>query len=652
MYENIFTVLDRLVSGSGIKSAADQFYAHDRFFTFPRFHQTAAICAKGYRQAEIEQVEIVKTPADGKTTVHDYIMPKGWDAASAELSLIDPETSQRKLLASYQDCPHVLFNYSARTPDAGLEADLVYVPDLTRLSEKITPGCVVLIHDRTDRKIEKLLAEKGALGVICDWRDNILSTPDAHVWENYAFYPDNPFNLFGFSVDKATSDILIENCGKSKIHVRINSRSYDDEIDLVSAAIPGTGNEEVIACGHLFEPGAWDNASGAAVIQEAARILNKAISEGKLERPKRTIRFLSGFECYGLAVYLANHPDHRKITAGINVDGVGVDMFANQAPLCHFLNPASNPSFTDNLLDYILEKRLPLGNPKQQAKGMAKGEPVWFTDFPLTWRNVPFGGCDSFPADPYFDIPFPGLVQFSGKIWHNSKDVPDKLVPEVLAEFALITAAYLYILADAGERDALNLAKLIQLDFEHRIHRLELDGSVLRNLSRENLEFMFMQHEKSLKSLYKITDMPGDGNAVKVILSNYAKRNKTLCSRIVESLPVKKKSQLNPDLKRQAETMIPKRRTPGILTLETLDKNARYNCDWGPGYQVLINQLMWVDGKRSLLEIWRLLEQETGRTELRELINQFIFLEKHKYITISRSGIKNKSSLSCEEAVI
>jgi len=70
-----------------------------------------------------------------------------------------------------------------------------------------------------------------------------------------------------------------------------------------TCSIKGTdpAGGEIILSAHLFDGlfkmGANDNLSGCASILEIARMLNRMIREGRIERPKRTIS-LSGHRRY------------------------------------------------------------------------------------------------------------------------------------------------------------------------------------------------------------------------------------------------------------------------------------------------------------------------------------------------------------------
>ena len=84
--------------------------------------------------------------------------------------------------------------------------------------------------------------------------------------------------------------------GPVKLRANVDTRYYSGTYPYVSSVILGTdgaGAEEVLSLGHLYEEGANDNSSGVASILEAITTLNRLIKEGKLPRPKRTIRMLA-----------------------------------------------------------------------------------------------------------------------------------------------------------------------------------------------------------------------------------------------------------------------------------------------------------------------------------------------------------------------
>ena len=90
-----------------------------------------------------------------------------------------------------------------------------------------------------------------------------------------------------------------------RVRARVKAKSYAGTIDTVTGVLPGRNpREEVLAFAHLNEVGAWDNASGSAAVLEIARVLTRLIAQGALPRPARSIRFMLGWECYSLMIYL------------------------------------------------------------------------------------------------------------------------------------------------------------------------------------------------------------------------------------------------------------------------------------------------------------------------------------------------------------
>ena len=101
--------------------------------------------------------------------------------------------------------------------------------------------------------------------------------------------------------------------------VRLDERS----LRTVVATIVGSDrpHEVVTLVAHVQEPGANDNASGVGGMLEAALTLQRAIEQGLVERPRRTIAFVWGDEYEATRVFL-DHTEREPI-AGISADMIG-----------------------------------------------------------------------------------------------------------------------------------------------------------------------------------------------------------------------------------------------------------------------------------------------------------------------------------------
>ena len=99
----------------------------DRWFTFPKFEETAKNVAAIMRRAGLEDVEIGNPPADGVTQGGFWTMPLAWDIKTGTLEIVDPAVpADQRVLADYQRVPglyrHVERSDTARRRDDGNRA--------------------------------------------------------------------------------------------------------------------------------------------------------------------------------------------------------------------------------------------------------------------------------------------------------------------------------------------------------------------------------------------------------------------------------------------------------------------------------------------------------------------------------------------------
>src|SRR5439155_10903052 len=161
---------------------------------------------------------------------------------------------------------------------------------------------------------------------------------------------------------------LVRERGPLTVHVKVDIRRYVGTHDVVSGIIHGAADpqDELWVLAHSAEPGAHDNASGVALCVEVARVLEGLIAAGRLPRPKRTIRLLHAYECYGFFKYLEEVRRLQPPLAGVVVDTVGAKPEVCNGRLeWHATVPAS-AGFVDRLGMAIIGKTLKLGSPLYQ----------------------------------------------------------------------------------------------------------------------------------------------------------------------------------------------------------------------------------------------------------------------------------------------
>src|SRR5215831_1239144 len=139
----------------------------DRWFTFPKFEETAKNVASIMRRAGLEDVEIGSPPADGVTQGGFWTMPLAWDVKAATLEIVEPEVPlDQRMLADYQKIPASICMWSGPTPPGGVVTDVVLGG--AGVSQADLKGKLVL----GARSSKRALAAAGALGIISDTTEN------------------------------------------------------------------------------------------------------------------------------------------------------------------------------------------------------------------------------------------------------------------------------------------------------------------------------------------------------------------------------------------------------------------------------------------------------------------------------------------------
>ncbi len=665
MLKKLLETFCREVSGENAFDFDVEIYRRDRWSTFSKFHETAEYCARTLMRLGASNVEIVETPADGKTKYGDWVMPLAWDVEDATLEIVEPSTLQKRtqndsgipqegglfepVLANWRNEPCSLGMWSAPTPQNGVEGEILELKEGTRdeCEGVEMAGKIVLTH-KNPREIKAFAAKKGALGMISDWTRN-PDLLDATMWING--WGDNPGSwmmtardsrLFCFSLSPRKGIFLrdlLRTKEKVRVKAQVESRLYEGTLPYVTGVIKGQEDEEVLVLGHLYEQGANDNAAGSAAILEVCRAINKLVKIGVLPQPKRSIRFLLMSELYGSMAYIVKNPERiTKTLAALNIDtGAGQYDLVNSRMLI-FMSPACGKSFVDALMIKIAESYFSMYFP-------------WKTydvrDFIM--------GTDQYLSEPSIGVPTSWIYVGMGKDhWHNSSDSLDKVDPRSLRDLANVAAIFLYFIANAGYKESLWIAEVVASQSLKELVRYldetfdgmtsERDGAKLREMleaSEAKVNWLVMLGKKALSSIQNLVTK----HKKETFHSYLSKLEERLDSfrdikwkHFLEAamsyameagieVPEKTERHLS-DWEKEAASKFPRRKVIGTVTLDDIPfeewkcvkKSPRW---WG----VETAAYWWADGKTSLLEIRDFVKMELGEVNI-DLIEYFNFLEK------------------------
>jgi hypothetical protein len=449
----------------------------------------------------------------------------------------------------------------------------------------------LVLTDRNPADFKWLLAKHGALGAINAFTEN-PALEDGRQWINA--WGDNGWGftkgsapLLSFSITpkqaKRVRELLA--AGRAvKVRAKVESRYYAGRYPYVTAVLPGSGPEEVLVLGHTSEQGAHDNATGVSAMVEALTSLRRLIAAGKLARPRRSIRILAMPELYGSLHYVTTHPERMKKTvAAMAVDTPAGPYEMPGTEYTFHLNPHAAAAFTDTLALKAAEAQLA---PRR----------AWHVKEHTT-------GTDAYLGDPMVGVPV--VWPYSGTgvhSHHNSEDRPETVDARSLRDLTVITAAYLYFAATAGEADARWLAGVMQAEWRREIAAAKDAGEA--GYRREIAE-------RALRSLGRIAP----GLALEEWIAGLGPR--------VEAPAAPKLG------------MVVRRKRPGTLPLDDLPKDQWEGYPSGAWDKPVTVALYWCDGKRDLGEVIGLTEREVGPVKM-DWVGYFRFLERKGYVEMVR----------------
>jgi len=629
------------------KALLERIHETDRFFSFDRFAQTAEVVAQAMREAGLDDIEQIPVPADGRTRFGDWIVPTAWDATEASLRLVGPADFAVEL-ARYPETPENLFQYSAPTPEEGITAELVVMEDSP--SAEAIRGRFILTSQPPEQVVG-LAEQHGAVGLVSDFLDEYPNVrtrqtePDAVRWTQRCFVPQNRKDLFGFSLTPRQGAYLRwaakqagENGARLRLRVEVRTRLYPGRFVTVTGVLRGRERpkEEILALGHLYEPGANDNASGPAVGIEAVRAVAALVKAGRLPGPKRSIRLFWSFESSGVLAYAATHRKQISRTlAGLNLDMVGADPTRCSCRYHLHRNPHAMLGVSDALLTDLFRRTM---------------EPSRFA-----WSIEQFDLADNLIADPSIGVPTPAIWQYPERAYHSSLDLPENISLDALRAAGTCAGTYLYALAAAGDAEIPWLIELtgreaaasfvaeMQDIVVHAPEQAEALPDYLAPI-HGRLDYYQFLGRRMLESCgafvgrdrkgFRASCQKAQAELSRSIHARWEQLERQLCTRTgLASLP-EPSGDISPE-EEEASRLVIKRQVFGPVTLDPIRESDDAARRWYPAWSSELNaRLFWADGKRTAREIGHLLRHEFGAVDWPDLLAFYELLKKHRYIKI------------------
>jgi hypothetical protein len=467
--------LDQELSGETAKRNLEGIVRFHRVRGSRGFHDAAELVAERARAYGLSDVQILEFPADGKIFYGTQRSRPPWDADFAELwemRELDGKWSAAVRLASWDAMPVTLAEDSE---SADVTADLIDVGDGTKESDyagKDVRGKIVLAAAQPGAVQHLAVEIHGAAGIV----SYALNQPQAWQgedenlirWGHLESFA--PVKTFAFMASLKTARGLRARLAHGetiRLHAVVKAGQHSGSYNIVTATIPGADpklrEEEIAFSCHLDHqrPGANDNASGCVTILEVARTLQKLITDGKLARPARTLRFIWPPEIEGTTTLLNARPEFAsRIKAVVHMDMVGGGP-ATKAIFHVTRGPMSLPSFVYDVgeafgdfanreSDLFASTGAAL-YPFVSAEGGKEALQAEFADYSM-------GSDHDVYQEGSFRIPAIYLNDWPDRYIHTNGDTSANIDPTKLKRAAFIGAASGYFLARMTTQSQAHLA--------------------------------------------------------------------------------------------------------------------------------------------------------------------------------------------------
>ncbi len=530
--EKLVHHLDQELSGETAKRNLEFITRLHRMRGSRDYNQAISFIESKLKEYKLTSIEVIKIPTDGTTMYGTQKSRPAWNADFAELWEMEKQNADwvpTVKVADYNAVPLVLAQDS-RSGEATAElVDIGKGVSENDYTNKDVKGKLVLTPSQPEAVVSLAIEKYGAVGIIsyAQNQPTAWSKENENLirWGHLATFTNTKTFAFMVSLKQARS--FQDRLAKGEhimMHAKVIAEQSPGSYDILTAVIEGADpvlkKEEIAYTCHLDHPrpGANDNASGCMSILEVARTLNKLIAEGKIERPKRTLRFIWSPEIEGTIALLNFKPEMaEKIKFNIHMDMVGGG--PETKSIFHVSRSAQSlPSFINDVGeafgDFV----------NHASDNYASGEEVRFPIVALEGGKEPLAallgefhmGSDfEVYNEGSFRIPSIYLHDWPDRYIHTNYDLVANIDPTKMKRSAFIGASSGYYLANIDNSNLPSLIDLMKRDVIHRASAMLNYCQSFAQDDQEDIKFYFWLHEmdafKSLKQYATIsTDAEND----------------------------------------------------------------------------------------------------------------------------------------------
>ncbi|MEZ5893259.1 MAG: DUF4910 domain-containing protein [Parvularculaceae bacterium] len=479
-------------SGEAAKRNLDRLTTYHRMRASGEFRQATEYIRDKLKSYGLSDARILEYPADGKTMFGTQKSRPAWNVEFAELWRLEQdgggEWVPAEKLADWDAVPLSLAQDSlSGEATAGL-VDIGAGTSDADYDGKTVRGQYVLTSSQPEAVAEKAVGELGAAGIISYapnqktawWKEDERLLR----WGHLDSFPKVKTHAFMITLgDARRLQARLAKGEAMRFHGKVvAAHDKTGHYSFATATIPGADKslrkEEILFTCHLDHPrpGANDNVSGCASILEAARTAQTLIDEGRIARPKRTLRFLWPAEIEGSLIYLnANSANAARTKANLHLDMVGGGDVTKSV-----FRISGGP---DSLPNFIGDLGFEIGAfVNAQSDIHASGAE---TDYPLTapegdrrsqlalMETISLGSDHEIYNEGSWRIPGLYLHDWPDRYIHTNYDLAANIDPTKLKRAAFIALTAGLYLADMDDGDTSKMLTLLKRNALARSQVLE-----------------------------------------------------------------------------------------------------------------------------------------------------------------------------------
>lgn len=477
--DSLIASLDAELSGELAKRNLEYITRLHRMRGSADFHQAITFVTAQLRAYGLQRIETIQLPADGKTMYGTQKARPAWEATFAELWELGKRGGDWQPVRRIADWESMPITLAEDSESADVTAELIDIGAGMAESDyvgKNLAGKLVLTSSPPAAVVGLAIEKYKAAGIISATQNQRTAwwQEDENLirWGHLdSFSPVKTF-CFMVSLKQARQFQQRLKTGETiRLHAQVKAGKRTGFYEFVTAVIEGSDpqlkEQEIAFTCHLDHqrPGANDNASGSVTILEIARTLNKLILDGKLARPKRTLRFIWSPEIEGTSALLNQRPalaSHIKAVIHMDMVGGGPQTKA----VFHVSRvPKSLPSFVSDIGE-LMGTYL-----NDETRAFADGKPALHPFVAQEGGKEPLlavlgefslGSDHEVYSEGSFGIPSIYLHDWPDRYIHTNFDLPAYIDPTKLKRAGFIGAASGYLLGHLTESQAPALWQLIR----------------------------------------------------------------------------------------------------------------------------------------------------------------------------------------------